>query len=236
MESGKRWNDEDIPKSQWHLPGFLWFPAAELYGIQRVEYLDDVVLIGVDADLAGDGQCLLDNIGGGELGMAQQRPRSGLCICTSRADGDDPVLGLENVAGAGNDQRRSVVGDGQHGFEPAQNSVGAPVLGQFDRRALQLSLVLVELRLEALKQRECVRGGARKTRQHSVVEEPAYLARGRFNDDVAERHLAIAAERHAGTAPNRQYGSAVKDFHVRNEEEVRRRSRSEGVSSTAPGD
>ena len=37
MESGKRWPDEDIPKSQWHLPGFLWFPAAELYGIQRVE-------------------------------------------------------------------------------------------------------------------------------------------------------------------------------------------------------
>src|SRR5438105_5564997 len=145
-----------------------------------VEYFDDVVLIGVNANLAGDGQCLLDDIGGGELGMAQQRPRSGLCICTSRADGDDPVLGLENVAGAGNDQRRSIVGDGQHGFEPAQNSVGAPVLGQFDRRALQLSLVLVELRLEALKQRECVRGGARKTRQHSVVYEPAYLARGRL--------------------------------------------------------
>ena len=42
MEAGKRWNDEDLPKSQWHLPGFLWFPAADLYGIQRVEYLDDV--------------------------------------------------------------------------------------------------------------------------------------------------------------------------------------------------
>ena len=35
MESGKRWNDEDIPKSQWHLPGFLWFPAAGLYGIYQ---------------------------------------------------------------------------------------------------------------------------------------------------------------------------------------------------------
>jgi cholesterol oxidase len=23
MESGKRWKDEDIPESQWHLPGFL---------------------------------------------------------------------------------------------------------------------------------------------------------------------------------------------------------------------
>ena len=33
MESGKRWPDEDLPKSQWHLPGFLWFPAAGLYGI-----------------------------------------------------------------------------------------------------------------------------------------------------------------------------------------------------------
>jgi hypothetical protein len=39
-ESGKRWKDEDLPKSQWHLPDFLWFPAAELYGIQRVEYTD----------------------------------------------------------------------------------------------------------------------------------------------------------------------------------------------------
>jgi cholesterol oxidase len=45
MEAGKRWRDEDLPKSQWHLPGFLWFPAAELYGIQRVEYLDDVLVL-----------------------------------------------------------------------------------------------------------------------------------------------------------------------------------------------
>jgi glycine/D-amino acid oxidase-like deaminating enzyme len=45
MESGKRWKDEDLPKSQWHLPGFLWFPAADLYGIQRVEYLDDVLVL-----------------------------------------------------------------------------------------------------------------------------------------------------------------------------------------------
>jgi choline dehydrogenase-like flavoprotein len=30
MESGRRWNDEDIPKSQWDLPHFLWFPAAHV--------------------------------------------------------------------------------------------------------------------------------------------------------------------------------------------------------------
>jgi choline dehydrogenase-like flavoprotein len=28
MESGRRWNDEDIPKTQWDLPHFLWFPAG----------------------------------------------------------------------------------------------------------------------------------------------------------------------------------------------------------------
>ena len=37
--------DEDIPKTQWNLPSFLWFPAAEMYGIQRIEYLDDVLIL-----------------------------------------------------------------------------------------------------------------------------------------------------------------------------------------------
>jgi cholesterol oxidase len=45
MESGRRWTDEDIPKTQWDLPGFLWFPGAELYGVQRIEYLDDVLVL-----------------------------------------------------------------------------------------------------------------------------------------------------------------------------------------------
>src|SRR5271169_1604152 len=45
MESGRRWKDEQIPKTQWDLPSFLWLPAAELYGIQRMEYLDDVLIL-----------------------------------------------------------------------------------------------------------------------------------------------------------------------------------------------
>ncbi len=44
MQAGKRWHDEDIPKGQWHLRGFPWFPTAELYGIRRVEYVDDVLV------------------------------------------------------------------------------------------------------------------------------------------------------------------------------------------------
>ena len=45
MEAGRRWKDEDIPKTNWDLPHFLWFPAAEMYGIQRIEYLDDVLIL-----------------------------------------------------------------------------------------------------------------------------------------------------------------------------------------------
>jgi cholesterol oxidase len=45
MESGRRWNDDDIPQTQWDLPHFVWLPAAECYGVQRIEYLDDVLVL-----------------------------------------------------------------------------------------------------------------------------------------------------------------------------------------------
>jgi cholesterol oxidase len=45
MEAGKRWRDEDIPKTNWDLKDYLWFPAAGMYGIQKMEYLDDVFIV-----------------------------------------------------------------------------------------------------------------------------------------------------------------------------------------------
>lgn len=45
MESGKRWKDEAIPRSNWDLKDYVWLPAAEMYGIQRIEYLDDVLIL-----------------------------------------------------------------------------------------------------------------------------------------------------------------------------------------------
>ena len=45
MEAGRRWRDEDIPKTNWDLKDYLWFPAAELYGMQKIEYLDDVLVL-----------------------------------------------------------------------------------------------------------------------------------------------------------------------------------------------
>jgi cholesterol oxidase len=40
LEAGKRWPDEDIPTTSRDLRRFLWQPD-ELYGIQRMEVLDD---------------------------------------------------------------------------------------------------------------------------------------------------------------------------------------------------
>ena len=45
MEAGKRWNDQDIPKTNWDLRNFMWQPEAEMYGIQRIEPLDDVLVL-----------------------------------------------------------------------------------------------------------------------------------------------------------------------------------------------
>jgi choline dehydrogenase-like flavoprotein len=45
MEAGRRWRDQDIPKTNWDFKHYVWFPAAELYGIQRIEYLDDVLVL-----------------------------------------------------------------------------------------------------------------------------------------------------------------------------------------------
>jgi len=45
MEAGKRWRDEDIPKTNWDSKHYVWAPGIEHYGIQRLEYLDDVLIL-----------------------------------------------------------------------------------------------------------------------------------------------------------------------------------------------
>ena len=45
MEAGRRWKDEDIPTTMWDQPRYVWLPAPGMYGIQRMEYLDDVLVL-----------------------------------------------------------------------------------------------------------------------------------------------------------------------------------------------
>ncbi len=45
LESGRRWPDEDIPTTSWDVRKFVWQPELEMYGIQRIEFLDDVLVL-----------------------------------------------------------------------------------------------------------------------------------------------------------------------------------------------
>ncbi|MCB0225272.1 MAG: GMC family oxidoreductase [Anaerolineae bacterium] len=45
LEAGKRWPDETIPKTSWDLRKFAWQPEAQMFGIQRMELLDDVLIL-----------------------------------------------------------------------------------------------------------------------------------------------------------------------------------------------
>jgi hypothetical protein len=79
--------------------------------------------------------------------------------------------------------------------------------------AQQVALVLFQLGLEALEQREGVGRAAGEAGQDLLLVEPAHLARAGLDDDVAERHLAVAAEGDAGAAAHGKNGGAVILLH-----------------------
>lgn len=55
IEAGRRFSDEDFPKTSWRLRRFLWAPKLGMTGLQRIHFLRDVIV------LAGSG------VGGGSL-------------------------------------------------------------------------------------------------------------------------------------------------------------------------
>ena len=96
-----------------------------------------------------------------------------------------------------------------------KHAVRSPILRELDGGAHEVALVLFELGLEPLEQRERVRRGARESREHAIVIQAAHFARGRLDHDVAERDLAVAAQCHRAVAANGNNGGAVELFHLR---------------------
>jgi cholesterol oxidase len=58
LEAGRRFADDDLPRTSWQIRDFVWAPRLGLTGIQRIHLLNDVVI------LAGAG------VGGGSLNYA----------------------------------------------------------------------------------------------------------------------------------------------------------------------
>src|SRR5690606_24179611 len=174
---------------------------------------DGVILVGVDADIAGNHQRLLDDIDGAQFGVLDQGARRRLGVGAAAADGDNAVFGFEHIAVAGDDQRMLAIGHGQHGFETAQHAVGAPVLGEFDGRAQQIALMFFQLGFETLEKRKRIGRAAGKTGEDPFLVQLAHLARAGLDDDIAERDLTIATEGDAVAAPHREDGGAVILLH-----------------------
>ena len=138
-----------------------------------------------------------------------QRAGGGERIVAAGADAHDAGFRLEHVSGAGEHQRYLGVGDEHHGFKPAQVAVGAPVLGELDRGAGELTRILVELGFQPLEQREGVGSGAGEAADHIALAEPAHFFGVGLDDGLADRDLPVAADHDASALADGQNGGAV---------------------------
>src|SRR5690554_4110146 len=209
------WPTMCLSSSETISAGVMWVIVwREAPRPESAERLYGVLLVGVDAQLAGDRERLAHDRLGVELGVLEQGERRGLRVRSAAADRDQAALGLEDVAVAGEDQRGVAVGHRQHRLEATQHAIGTPVFRELDRRADEVARVLLELRLETLEQRERIGGAAGEAGEHAPVVQAAHLARARLDDDRTESDLPVAAERDLGAAPHRDDRRAVELFHA----------------------
>ncbi|MCF8276007.1 MAG: GMC family oxidoreductase [Flavobacteriales bacterium] len=46
LEMGKRWESKDFPKSNWNVQKFLWAPVLRAFGIQKINFLNKIMVLG----------------------------------------------------------------------------------------------------------------------------------------------------------------------------------------------
>src|SRR5438270_12638361 len=85
-----------------------------------LQFLDGDVAVRVDADVAGDLERALGDLARAELRGVDHGARGGERVRPARADGDDAAFGLDDVAGAGDEERLVRVGDDDERLELAQ--------------------------------------------------------------------------------------------------------------------
>src|SRR4029079_11360310 len=120
-------------------------------------------------DLARDGHRFFGDLSRAELGIVRERTCGREREGPARSNRDNPIVWLDEVAGPGEQKRGGRVEHDEHGLEPAENAIAAPVLRELDGGALEIPAVLLEFGLEAGEERERVGGRARKPGEHPIV-------------------------------------------------------------------
>src|SRR5262245_19272363 len=101
------------------------------------ELLDRDPVVRVDVDLGGDLERLARDVRGGELRLVlEQRARRGEREGAAGPDREHALVRRDQIAGARDQERALLVGDDEQCLELAEHLVGAPLLGELDRRAL----------------------------------------------------------------------------------------------------
>ena len=91
---------------------------------------------------------------------------------TAGTDGHQVVVGLDDVAVAGDHEQVFGVAHEQQRFQAPQVAIAAPVLGELDGRAREIA-ELVELAFEAFEQCKGIGGAAGEAAEHLAVAERA---------------------------------------------------------------
>src|SRR4029453_10660174 len=133
---------------------------------------------------------------GVQVGVGDERAGGGQRVGAARADADQAVVRLDDVARSRHDERVLAIGHRQERLQPPQDTVGAPILGQLHRRPRQVTPMLLELRLEAGEEGERIGGGPGEARHHTVLVELADFPCAGLDDGRADRDLAVAGDRH----------------------------------------
>ncbi|MNO05131.1 hypothetical protein D3C81_2263930 [compost metagenome] len=76
-------------------------------------------MVGVNTDVAGDGQGFLHDFAGAHFGIFQQRAGGRLGIRATGADRNQIIFRLDYVTVTGDDQRGILIGYRQQGFQLA---------------------------------------------------------------------------------------------------------------------
>lgn len=171
-------------------------------------------MVGVNADVGGDGEAFVDDFVGGEVGSVFfEGEGGGLGVHGSGADGAYFVVGFDDVAVAGEEEEFVFVDGDEHGFEASEEAVHAPVFGEFNGGAFHISAVAVEFFVKALEEREGVGGGAGETCEYFAILQLTDFAYVAFCYIVSHCRLAVTADGYVAVVFNGEDGGCVYFFH-----------------------
>src|SRR5450432_1017424 len=176
------------------------------------QFLDRQIAVRVDADVRSDIERSFDDVAGGQVPLHEGQG-GGLCEAPTRTNRDQVVLRFNDVAIARDDIHVLGVRDTQQCLEPAQASIGTPILGKFNGGAGQVA-VFLEFSLEALKQSEGIGGAACEAGKHLVAVQPAHLACVALHHALAQGDLSIATDCDPPMAPHGENSGAVDSLWI----------------------